>query len=260
MPHAKKYPPEGGWPSEKKDTPKGDSLGIKLEVGVTRSGKEPADAHITIDLEAGSSTEVKEEHTEPQPPAATRKRKALAVMTLPDKHAATRSGKPADGAQIAIELGAESSRALKEEHTEPQPPAEKREAPVAPTPPDEHVWLPVGGPVPDREHAKNVANADLQSNGGWHSVVSGTGRSKLWKFISVDGRTGTKELSSISSIFMTHSPTHPFSRLHPSLPHSCIHESIHPWMRIHELTCGTDELICHRWGVQGSRRLLEEQR
>lgn len=171
-----------------------------------------------------------------------------------------RSGKPADGAHITIDLAAGSSTEVKEEHTEPRPPAatRKRKAPVALTPPDEHVWLPVGGPVPDREHAKNVVNADLQSNGGWHCVVSGTGRSKLGKFISVDGRTGTKELSSISSIFMTHSPTHPFSRLHPSLPHSCIHESIHPWMHIHELTCGTDQLICHRWGVQGSRRLLEE--
>ena len=207
MPRAKKYPPEGGWPSD--NCPPRDSLGIKLELGVTaRSGKPADGAHITIDLATGSSTEVEEDNTEPRPPAETRKRKAPAVLT----------------------------------------------------PPDEHVWLPVGGAVPEREHARNVVNADLQSNGGWHCVVSGTGRSKLWKFISVDDVTGTKELSSVSSIFMTHSPTHPFSRLHPSLPHSCIHESIHPWMHIHELTCGTDELICHRWGVQGSRRLLEEQR
>ena len=218
MPPAKKYPPEGGWPSEKKYSPPRDSLDIKLEGGVTSPGKPADGAHITIDLEAGSSTEVREEHTDLQPPAATRSCKQLAVMTLlpPDKHAATRpgkpaatrSGKPADGAQIAIELGAESSRAVKEEHTVPQPSAAtpKRKASASPTPPDAHVWLPVGGAVPERNHARNVVNADLQSNGGWHSVVSGTGRSKLSKFISVDD-TGTKELSSISRIFMTHPST-----------------------------------------------------
>ena len=85
MPPAKKYPPEGGWPSDNCVPPR-DSLGIKLEVGVTaRSGKPADGAHITIDLAAGSSTEVKEEHTEPQSPAATRKRKALAVGVLVQK-------------------------------------------------------------------------------------------------------------------------------------------------------------------------------
>ena len=89
MPPAKKYPPAGGWPSDNcvPSPPPRESLDIKLEVGVTaRSGKPADGAHITIDLAAGSSTEVKEEHTEPRPPAATRKRKAPVALTPPDEH------------------------------------------------------------------------------------------------------------------------------------------------------------------------------